>query len=116
MSLDHFRDLSPDAHRRVQGCQGILKDERHIFSPDFTQIPLGHCKEIATTFQKHLAPGDAGVRASEQTENGPAGGRLAAATLSDNAEYFARLDVKADPIHGARPSGGPMEICDKVAN
>ena len=112
-SLAHDR---ADRHARVERRERILKDDLHL-PPQRAQsgrIEREHVRAV----ERDLAG-----RRLDETKNGPAGGRLAAARLADEAERLAALHVEGDAIDGANePDGatedaaGDREVLDEVAN
>ena len=83
------------AHRlpRVQGAVRVLEDDLQL-PPERAQIPLLQPRDVGALEQD--LPG----RRGQQPGDHPAGGRLAAAGLADQAQARARLQVEADAVDG----------------
>ena len=85
-------DDLPHRHSRVQRAVGVLEDHLEP-APDLPQLALGQRGEVAA-LEDDLARG----RLLE-LEDAPAGGRLAAAGLPDQAQGLAAADGEAHAVH-----------------
>ena len=106
-----FRDavdgqrLADDAahrHARVQGRIRILEDDLHLAPESAHRLPIQGADVRA--LEAHLARGRL-----DEAQDGPAGGGFAAPALSDESERLARLQIEADPVHGAHIVADPGE-------
>ncbi|MPL91104.1 hypothetical protein SDC9_37167 [bioreactor metagenome] len=116
VAQDHLGDLPADPHRRVQRGERILEDEGDLAAAHLCQCALGHGGKVAHPVEQDLPARDARRRAAEQAQDGPAGGRLAAARLADDAEDLARGDVEADPVDRAHDPRRAAELGPEVAD
>ena len=94
-TMDHqgLADNVGDLHPRVQGAEGILKDDLHPSAqlPDLSLVDSGDI----LPFEKDLSP-----RRTVKLQQGIARSGLAAAAFSHQAQGFALQDGKTDPVHG----------------
>ena len=81
-----------DGHARVEGRIGILEDELHL-AAHVLDLMLVHLGDIAA-LEEHLAGGGLG-----EPHDGTAGGGLAAAGLTDEAERLTGVNLEGDVVH-----------------
>ena len=102
MDLDRLADDVADGHARVQGGVGVLEDHLHA---------AAHLPHLLSGERRQLGPVElhrSGRRLVE-LEDRPAGRRLAAAGLADEAERLALLDEEVDPVDRAHRTDLPLE-------
>ncbi len=100
MNHERFFDDVADAHARVERGVRILEDDLHL-ATRLAQAIAGEAQ--------HVFPLKANFSRCrfDEPQDAAAGGRLATAGFTDQAERFAGIDREADPVDGAngcRPS------------
>ena len=85
-------ELRADAQRGIERGERTLEDEAQRFSSQVAQIALAHGQQIGSL--KSNFAFDCGSLAAKQTENGESQRAFARATLADQAEDFAFLNIE----------------------
>src|SRR3954447_267363 len=91
LQLQRVTDDLPDPFAWVQRGVGVLEDHLHL-PPQRSHLAAAEARDLPP-FESDRAGGRL-----DQLQHRPAGGRLAAAGLADQAERLAALDPEADPV------------------
>jgi len=104
MDADSFGDLSADGHHGIERGHRLLEDHGDFAATDGAHRVFRQREKIAASEIYFTADGRVGRK---KAQDGERGGGLAGAGLTDEAEDFTGLDVKADVVYSrARATRG----------
>ncbi|MNV37729.1 hypothetical protein D3C71_1292590 [compost metagenome] len=109
MRLERLLQRLPDRPARIQGGVRVLEHHLHLRT-HLPQLLRAERRQIGAVEQHFPA------RRLDQPENGPPGGGLAAARLTDNSQRLSTEDGQVDAVHRPHRSGllAEQALADRI--